>query len=288
MTTISRIGDLSMQWGESVRWDDERQRLYFVDCATHQLYWMDDLEAPPRSFKLPTMPAGIVPCTDGRLVIALDDGLNVVDPDDERVELLAPYPKEMNGRANDAAADLSGNLVTGTLNLMEGPGSYWWFSARDGWQQLDDGISNTNGPVVLDNDGEHTLVIADTPANRLYAYDYDGTAGAVTGRRVFADTGELDGSPDGACADDGGGVWSCVLGPGRIVRYTTDGVTDQLDATVELPSDVTFGGPNLDRMFFVSIAVAIGDIEIRSPNAGALMVADDTGYRGRTEPRFRL
>ena len=286
MTTISRIGDLTMQWGESVRWDEQRQRLYFVDCATHQLYWMDDLAAPPQSFKLPSMPAGIVPCTDGRLVIALDDGLNIVDPDGGRVELLAPYPTEMNGRANDAAADLDGNLVTGTLNLAEGPGSYWWFSARDGWRQLDDGISNTNGPVVLDVNGAPTLVIADTEASCLYAYDYDGAAGTAANRRVFANTAERDGRPDGACADDAGGVWSCLVGPGRIVRYTSDGASAEISATVELPSDVTFGGPDLDRMFFVSIAVSLFGDETLSPDSGALMVADDTGHRGRPEPRF--
>ncbi|HEV2369573.1 MAG TPA: hypothetical protein VGR90_06835, partial [Acidimicrobiales bacterium] len=44
---------------------------------------------------------------------------------------------------------LDGNLVTGTLNLAEGPGSYWWFSAAAGWRLLDEGIGNANGPVVL-------------------------------------------------------------------------------------------------------------------------------------------
>src|SRR5947209_10935339 len=122
---------------------------------------------------------------DGRLVAALDDGMHVVDPEVGTTELLSPYPAEMGVRANDANADLDGNLVTGTLNMADAPGSYWWFSASEGWRQLDDGISNANGPVVLDIDGQRTLVIADTWASVVYAYPYDGTTGTVGDRRVF-------------------------------------------------------------------------------------------------------
>ena len=76
--------------------------------------------------------------------------VHVLDPDAETTELLATYPDGMLGRANDANADGSGNLVTGTLNLGPAPGASWWFSATDGWRLLDDDISNTNGPVVID------------------------------------------------------------------------------------------------------------------------------------------
>ena len=237
---------------------------------------------------MPTMPTGLVLAEDGRLVAALDGGLHVVDADAGTIDLLSPYPDGLGGRANDANADLDGNLVTGTLNLAPGPGSYWWFSASAGWRRLDDGIGNANGPVVLDLDGERTLVVADTHASALYAYPYDGAAGEVGERRLFADSCELGGTPDGACADGDGGVWSCVLGPGKIARYTAAGVGEVVEVGVELPSDVTFGGPDLDRMLFVSIAVSLGEAEVRSPDAGALMAVDGTGFRGRPEPRFRL
>jgi sugar lactone lactonase YvrE len=288
MMNIARIGDFSLLWGESVRWDDRRQRLYLVDCATQTLHWLDDAAPPLESLKMPSMPAGLVLADDGRLVAALDDGLHVVDPDAGTTELLSPYPDALGGRANDANADLDGNLVTGTLNIVAAPGSYWWYSTTDGWRQLDDGIGNANGPVVVDIDGERTLVFADTQASALYAYPYDGTRGSVGARRIFADTSEVGGMPDGACADADAGVWSCVLGPGRIVRYAKGSAQHVIETGVELPSDVTFGGEQLDRMFFVSIAISIGDVEITSPNAGALMVVDDTGFRGRAEPRFRL
>jgi sugar lactone lactonase YvrE len=289
MTEISRVGDFSLVWGESVRWDDRRQRLYFVDSGAQTLHWLDGAEPPLHTLSLPTTPTGLVLVEDGRLLSALDDGLHVVDPDSGTTELLAPYPEAMGGRANDANADLHGNLVTGTLNLGAGPGSYWWFSASEGWRQLDDGISNANGPVVLDIESVTTLVFADTWAGKVYAYPYDGTTGTVGERRVFVDTSGLGGLPDGACADGDGGVWTCLVGAGTIIRHPArDGRQAVIATGVEMPSDATFGGSDLASMFFVSIAVDVGGIHVTSPNAGALMRVDSTGFRGRPEPRFRL
>jgi sugar lactone lactonase YvrE len=287
-TDIQRVGDFTLQWGESLRWDDRRDRLYFVDCATQTLHWLEGAEPPLMSLAMPSLPTGLVLTDENRVIAALDDGLHVVDPDAGTVELLAPYPPELGGRANDAAADLDGNLVTGTLNVAPGPGSYWWFSKPDGWRMLDDGIGNANGPVILEIDGVTTLVFADTLASTVYAYDYDGSAGKVGARRTFGRIDELNGMPDGACGDSGAGVWSCVLGPGKIARFTAAGLDEVIDVGVELPSDVTFGGSGLDRMFFVSIALSIGGVEVKSPYAGALMKIDGTGFTGRPEPRFRL
>ena len=285
---IGRVGDFTLQWGESLRWDDRRQRLYFVDCATQTLHWLENAQPPLHSLAMPSLPTGIVLTYDDQVVVALGDGLYVVDSDAGSTELLVGYPDGLGGRANDANADLDGNLITGTLNLAPGPGSYWRYSTAGGWRHLDSGIGNANGPVVLDVDGQRTLVFADSLASVLYAYPYDGVSGSVGARRVFADTSEVGGSPDGACADDQGGVWSCILGAGKITRYTSAGAVRTIDVGVELPSDVTFGGANLDKMFFVSIAIPIAGIDIKSPHAGALMVVDGTSFRGRLEPRFRL
>ena len=270
-------------------WDDRRQRLYFVDCASQTLHWLEDARPPLQSQPMQGLPTGLVPTEDGRLVVALDEGLYVVDTDSASIELLSPYPAGLGGRANDAAADLDGNLVTGTLNTTPTTeGSYWWYSSSEGWRRLDEGIGNANGPVVLDIDEQRTLVFADTLAFSLYAYTYDGATGTAGPRRGFADTSELGGMPDGACADDQAGVWSCLLGAGTIARHAAGGLQEVIETGVELPSDVTFGGNDLDRIFFVSIAISIGGVEVSSPNAGALMVVDGSGFRGRPEPRFRL
>ena len=93
MVEIARVGDFSLVWGESVRWDDRRQRLYFVDCATHALHWLDDAEPPLRSLSMPSMPTGLVLTTDDRLVVLLDDGLHSSTPRQARPSFYRRIPR---------------------------------------------------------------------------------------------------------------------------------------------------------------------------------------------------
>ena len=279
------VDGVSLVWGESVRWDDRRQRLVLVDCATNTLHWLDRGEGPLHGMSLPGMPTGVVLTEGPELVVCLDDGLFVVDPDADRVEQLAPYPTGLHGRANDANADGSGNLVTGTLNVGPGPGSLWHFSSHGGWTELDPEFGNANGPVVVGERDDTTLVVADTVAAKVFAYPYDPQQPAVGERRVLSDHSAWDGMPDGATVDADGRVWSCVLGRGALARLDDGGDHHLVDLPMASPSDVTFGGPGLDRLYVTSIALDLG--RGTGEAAGALYVLD-VGVSGRPEPRFRL
>lgn len=280
---IHRVGDFTLGWGESVVWDEQRDRLYFVDCAAQTLHWLDGDDGELRTFRPPTMPTGIVPTDDGRLVGVLDDGLHVIDPDAGTSVLLTPYPEELGGRANDACADLDGNLITGKLNLGPAEGSAWRYSATGGWRMLDPDISNTNGPAVGVFDGRMTLIIGDTSAD-YFSYPYDPATGSVGARTVFGDVSGLDGFPDGSTLDADDGLWCALVGGGQLVRFTAGGLDRAVAVPVANPTDATFGGPDLDRMYVVSIAGAPEGDGLD----GALLVIDGLGVRGRPEPRFAL
>ena len=111
-----------MGWGESLVWDDVADRLYFVECLASTVHWLEDGSDELQTVRAPSMPTGLVPTDDGRLVVALEDGLHLLEPDRGAFELLAVYPVGLGARANDACADLDGNLITGTLNLGPGEG----------------------------------------------------------------------------------------------------------------------------------------------------------------------
>jgi L-arabinonolactonase len=283
---VERVGDLELTWGESVRWDDRRSRLYLVDCAAQTLHFLEGGEPPVHTVPMPSMPAGVALAEGGELVVCLDDGLHVVDPDTGATELLAQYPDGMRGRANDATADGAGGLITGTLNVVAAPGSAWRWSATAGWQLLDDDIGNLNGPVHLDLDGTSTLVLGDTTAGKVYAYDFDADTGVAGPRRVLGDHAALGGAPDGAAAEDGAAVWSCVLRCGQLARLTASGIDRLVDLPVANPSDVAFGGPDLDRLYVTAIAVDLGDGP-PTREASWLQVDDSLG-RGRPEHRVVL
>ena len=277
---ISRVGAFSLGWGESLVWDDVARRLYFADCAAQAIHWLEDGQEELHTFQAPSMPAGLVPTTDGRLVAILDDGIYDIDVDAGSAAVLTPFPEQIGGRCNDACADLDGNLITGRLNLGPEEGSAWWFSRRDGWRLLDDDISNTNGPAALVIDGVMTLVIGDTSAE-YFAYAYDGATGTVGPRRVFGDTSTLAGGPDGSTVDADGGLWCALFGGGQLARFTAAGLDRTVALPVANPTDVTFGGADLDRLYVTSVAGPDG-----VGLDGALLVIDGLDERGRVEPRF--
>lgn len=277
---ITPVGSFTLGWGEGLVYDERRDRLYFVDCMASTLHWLDGDDDTLRTMAMPTMATVALPADDGRLVAVLDDGLSVVDTDAGTIEPLTPFPDEMGGRANDACADLAGNLITGKLNIARAEGSTWRFSIDDGWSLLDPDIANTNGPAVLTIGEEETLIIGDTSAS-YFAAPYNSTTGEKGERRVFGDTDALDGGPDGSAVDVDEGLWCALVGGGQLVRFTAAG----LDRTVTLPAanptDVAFGGPGLDRLYVVSIS---GDGELD----GRLLRIDGLGVSGRPEPRFSL
>ncbi len=277
---ITRIGSFALAWGESLVWDEQRTRLLFVDCMGSSIHWLEDGSDRLHTFVTPSMPTGLVPTDDGRLVAVLDDGLHLVDVDAGTSSLLAAYPEALGKRANDACADLDGNIITGTLNVRPAPGSAWRFSATDGWALLDDDVANTNGPNAAVLEGASTLVIGDTSAV-YWSYAYDRATGTVGPRSVFGDTTDLAGMPDGATFDADGGFWAALVGGGQLACFTPAGLDRTLAVPTLNPTDVTFGGPDLDRLFVVSIG-GDGDLD------GALLAIDGLGVVGRPEPRFAV
>lgn len=283
-----RIGDFSLVWGESLCWDDRKERLYFVDCVTRKLLWLDGAEPPLRELSLPSLPTATGLAEDGRVIVALDDGLHLVDADGGTSEMLTPYPEGLGARANDGTVDGSGEFVTGTLRAEQGKGTTWFYSSRNGWSKLDGGITNANGHVSISSESGQRLIFADSPAQQLLSYDITSTGRSSRSRKVFADTRDVDGFPDGACQTQGGGVLSCIIRSGVLALYDETGLQRSFDAGSEQPSDVTFGGSALDRLFVVSIKVDFGHGKPLSPLAGALVEVQGTGLRGVPENRFRL
>ncbi len=281
---ITPVGSFELGWGESLIWDDVRDRLWFVDCAAQTLHWLDEGSTDLQTMQMPTLATAVVPTTDGRLVAVLDDGLALVDIDAGTVEPLSSYPSEIGGRCNDACADLAGNLITGRLNLGPAEGSTWRFSASGGWMLLDPDIANTNGPGVAVLDGVETLIIGDTSAD-YFAASYDSTTGEKGERRVFGDMSDSEGGPDGSTFDREGGLWCAVVGGAQLSRFTAAGLDRTIELPITNPTDVSFGGPDLDRMYVVSIG---GDADGDADLDGRLLRIDGTGHVGRPEPRFSL
>ena len=113
------------------------------------------------------------------------------------------------------------------------------------------------------------MYFTDSVPRQIYLFDYDLGSGDLSDRRVFADTPDTPGVPDGMTVDAEGYVWSARWDGGCLVRYAPDGTEDR---RVEFPakkvSCLTFGGDDCTDMY---VTTAGGrDKESNGPGAGAL------------------
>ncbi len=283
--TIEQVGNSKLQFGEGLSWDDQLNRLYFVDVFGPHLFWMEYENGKIEVLELPSKPSVALLTDNPRIVIvSLEEALYLVDTADGSFTFMAELP----GRMNDAVIDSEGRLITGSQFF--GPdfhklnGEYWSYTSQTSWTQIDSGKGNTNGPC-FSPDGL-TFYIADTPAKRIYQYDYDHGTGRLSNCQIFASVEALGGWPDGAKVDSEGGVWSVLIEAGKLVRFTPDGKVNRI---VELPTDhatdVIFAGSHRDIAYLTT--VGMGHSEGDDEWAGSLISIKNLGIQGLPEYRFK-
>src|SRR5205814_1669003 len=106
------------------------------------------------------------------------------------------------------------------------------------------------GSIAWSPDGR-TMYFADSPRHKIWAFDYDGERGEISGERVFATP--HPGFPDGSCVDAEGCLWNAEWGAGRVVRYTPAGKIDRIvEVPAKNPTCCCFGGSGLDTLYITS------------------------------------
>jgi sugar lactone lactonase YvrE len=108
----------------------------------------------------------------------------------------------------------------------------------------------------------------------------------VSNRRLFANTRELGGIPDGATVDRDGLMWMAICEGAKVVAFRPDGKIERIiEMPVKLPASVMFGGPDLDLLYVTTIDPALLG-RPAEPGAGELFVIEGLGTRGLPEPRY--
>jgi len=285
---IQRIGSVTTKLGEGPVWDDEEQALYFVDVLGRKIHRYDHAGDSFQSFETPALVGSIALRNDGGGVIAaFGDGIGLYDLATGAVEPLGdPEAGNPLTQWNDGKADAHGRFLAGTVATDKESMVCGLYSVEAGRiTQLDSGFGITNGPCWSPD--SKTFYYADSVPCDIYAYDYDLSTGAISNRRVFANTRALGGIPDGATVDSEGRLWSAICGAGKIACWRPDGVLERtIDVPPYLVSSVMFGGPDLDRLFFTSItgsSLGFADDE----TGGQLFVVDGLGAVGLPEHRYR-
>jgi sugar lactone lactonase YvrE len=109
------------------------------------------------------------------------------------------------------------------------------------------GLVTPNGLVVTP-DGR-TLIVAETYARRLSAFDIAGD-GSLGNRRVFA---TVSGEPDGLCIDEEGAVWVALPQESKAIRVRPGGeVVEQVDVPDHWVFSCALGGEDRRTLYLVA------------------------------------
>lgn len=276
--------------GEGAVWHPEHRAVYWADINRFLLHkfvpeagttqtWLFD--EPVTSVNLTADPDTLLLVFGSRIGIWSE----AAHPNVEVIYRLAEAPAM---RFNDARIDPRGWLWAGTMRNNVGPRGEDLevefadavlyrvdpYGTASAWKS-GIGISNT----LAWSPDHRTFYFGDTPANTLYAFDYDEADCSISRERAFFHG--HDGVPDGSAMDAEGFLWNTRPNAGTLVRVAPDGRVDHtVPLPVARPTTCTFGGPRLNTLYITSARSA-------EQLSGSLFAMDlPTG--GLPESRFGL
>lgn len=286
---IERVATHHCLLGEGAVWDSEEKALYFLDIFGKAVFRYDPASDATQSWPTPDHVGALALREGGGAVLAMKDSLHAFDFGTGACEKIAgPAFADDQVTINDGAADRAGRFVFGGCSAgMDNPrpiGGLYSLDAAHAIARLDHGTHQSNSHC-FSPDGR-TLYAADSFVNTLYAYDYEPLTGHVSNKRIFAETAEIGGVPDGSAVDADGVVWVSIFRAGKVAAFRPDGRIERvIDMPVKLISSVAWGGPALDRLYVTTIDPTAFGWEPEE-GGGHVYVVEGLGSCGVPEARY--
>jgi sugar lactone lactonase YvrE len=249
---------------EGPRWHDGA--LWFSDIHGHRVHRL----VPPGPVEVIAEvigddPSGLGWLPDSRLlIVAMEHGRLLRLEGDGTLAEHADLSPLARGSVNDMIVRGDGTAYVGDMGARifeEGaerlPGQTIRVAPDGSVSCAADDLASPNGHILTDDDG--TLIVAESGAGRLTAFDVEAD-GALTNRRTFAElTPEKEGvvfaPPDGICLDAEGAVWVADPLGARVFRVLEGGeVTDTVRFEGVIPVACVLGGRDR-RTLFMCVAV---------------------------------
>ena len=249
------------------------------------LYRHDFASASTRSWPLPGHTIGSLAVrASGGLILAMDQGLYMFDPESGDLESIAqPLAGKDGLRLNDGKVDPFGYFVTGAMNIdfrKNLNGAMYRLSPDLELTEVLDGFSCFNGPCFSANGDRLYLTGSDESA--IEVFDYGCNELPTNGQVLLVNC-----NPDGATVDAEGCLWSAQWDDACIIRISPDG---EVDRRIEFPgqvvSSVIFGGPKLDLIYVTTTGGEVQGVTPGATQPGRVLVVSAAGYHGRAEPSF--
>ncbi len=249
------VGSFAAELGEGPCWDSRGKCLYYVDILGKKLLKYEAQSGDTVAYDMPSYIGTVAPTEGSELVVALQDGAYLFNPESQKLELLCELEKENdNNRTNDGKCDPRGRFWVGTMPLSErsASGSLYSISGKNAPVKHRSDVTISNG-IAFDED-KHIMYYIDTPLCCVEAYDYNADTGSISNPRKVVEVDGSVGHPDGMTIDSEGMLWVALWGGCCVNRYNP--ATGELLAHINVPAKnvtaCTFAGDNLNTMYITA------------------------------------
>lgn len=272
---VRPVAEVGADIGEGPCWDARSGTMLFVDISPGIVYRLDPVSGALSEIRLGQEVGAAIPRAAGGLVVAMRDGIGILESDDAEVRMIADIEGDDRGkRMNDAKCDPQGRLWAGTMafDFRTGGGALYRIDPDHTVATIDPDMTIANG-LGWSPAGD-TMYHIDSMTYGVDAYRFDGATGAVYDRRRLIEFTEDDGLPDGMTVDAEGGLWVGFFGAGAVRRFSPDGSPwGSISLPAKQITSACFGGPDLGDLYITSAAYGLDQAALaEQPLAGSLFV----------------
>jgi sugar lactone lactonase YvrE len=276
------ILDARARLGEGPVWDTVHQMLFWVDVYNHRVHQFDPATGQDRYFDTGEVVSAIALTTSpDHLLIALKESLAQLDLLTGDIQSLAQLnlTNRVDTRCNDGKCDPQGRFWIGTVSDTPEQAALYRYDPDGSLTLMETGLTISNG-LGWSPDGT-IFYLTDSFQHKIFAYDFDGTSGAISNRRVLVDLRDESVEPDGLTIDTQGNIWSALWDGWAVACFDPNGQElFRVKMPVPRPTSVTFGGSNLNELYITSASVGLSQKEVQAyPTAGD-MFRLTTGSQG--------
>lgn len=271
-----------LRFPESPRWHDGA--LWFAEKRAGRVVRVDASGRPETVVEVRGGPGGIGWLPGGDLLVVSMADRQVLRTDGREPTVHADLADLTVGRCNDMVVDERGRAYVGDFGYDLGagappaPASLVLVMPDGDARAVADDLHFPNGCVVIS--GGTTIVVAESAANRLTAFDVAGD-GRLSGRRVFAELASV--VPDGICLDAEGAIWVADPLGCQVVRVTEGGdVLERLSTGSEGAFACVLGGAD-GTTLYVCTYTEEASMDPSGPAVGRV-VAFDVGVPSGGSP----
>nr|QJS06399.1 gluconolactonase [Polaromonas sp.] len=246
------------QVGESPVWDDDAERLLWIDVRAPAVLRLDPATGALTRWLLPEVVGALGLAGGGRVVLALKRRIALLDLASGELTGIATVQDEPpHNRLNEGKVSPGGRwFLFGSMDDRAGPkqptGALYRAEANGTVTRLLEGLTTANG-IAWSPDGQW-LYFSDSHAGIVWRSPWNEALGQMGEAAVFATSGDEAGRPDGALIDLAGGYLSAGVSAGCLNQFNADGkLVHKLDLPLRAPTMPCLGGLGCSRLFITSL-----------------------------------